>query len=70
MSLGFQAWTYVRSRTTELLLPKSPLEQDKKLVQKYVNRSNEVFSSNLLKSSIIIINLKFILWFTNISYSE
>lgn len=70
MSLGFQAWTYVRSRTTELLLPKSPLEQDKKLVQKYVNRSNEVFSSNLLKSSIIIINLKFILWFTNILYSE
>lgn len=70
MSLGFQAWNYVRGRTTELLLEKSPLEQDKKLVQKYVNRSNEVFSSNLLKSSIIIINLKFLLWFTNISYSE
>lgn len=70
MSLGFQAWSYVRSRTTELLLEKSPLEQDKKLVQKYVNRSNEVYSSNLLKSSKIIINMKFILWFINISYSE
>lgn len=40
MSLGFEAWNVVRKRTVELLLKNSPLQQDGKLLQKYINQPN------------------------------